>query len=402
MADKVAGIILGDDDALAAEIKDALSDTVDIQTVIPDVRGAYGEIKEQAPGMVFLDVRRDVEGVFALSGRIDRLLPNVIKFIVSDAGDSALIVRCLRAGADDFIEIPLDRTALSESVAAALEKRSGREREGNIIVVSSNKGGQGVTTIAVNLAAHIRALSGTRVLLADLRLQAGDVALLLDMESKYTAPDLIKDMPRLDENLLLSSLPKHAGGFYVLTAPEEIGVAETGVTENFGRMLRMLKEYMDYIVVDISHEFNEQTASVIDLAEKVLLVSQQTIPALRSVRKALELFRSVGYEDDKVKIVVNRYEAGNDLRCEEMEKIFEQGVYATVANDYHAVTEAINHGRLLSENHEDTPVNRDIGVLASLITGVQQETPAGRDSGLLTSAVNILRNPMAAWRKQGI
>ncbi len=402
MAEKIAGVILSDDDALAAEIKDALTDIADIKTVIPEVRGAYGDIKEQAPDMVFLDVRIDVEGVFALTGRIDRLLPNVLKFIVSDVMDPALIIRCLRAGADDFIEIPLNRAVISESVTAALEKRTGREREGNIVVVSSNKGGQGVTTLAVNLAAHIRTLTGGRVLLADLRLQTGDVALFLDMESRYTAPDLVKDMPRLDENLLLSSLPKHGDGFYVLAAPEEIGVAETGAPESFGRMLRMLKEHMDYIVVDISNEFNEQTASVIDLAEKVLLVSQQTIPALKSVRKALDLFRSVGYEEDKVKIVVNRYETGNDLRCEEMEKIFEQGVYATVANDYHAVTEAINHGRLLSENHEDTPVNRDIGAIASLITGIQQETPAGRDSGLLTSAVNILRNPMAAWRKQSI
>ena len=376
MEDKVKAIIISKDETLVRDLKEKLVSIADIQAMVRDVRGSYSQIKEQAPRLLFLDIRDDAESVFGLAGRVERFLPDTRILVLNDSKDPDLIIRSLKTGAADFILLPADKNSFLASVKLALEKGARLEREGEIIVISSTKGGQGVTTLAVNLADHIHTLTGGRVLLVDFNLQTGDVASFLDLESNYTVVDLLKDMPRLDENLLFSSLTQHSGGFYVLTAPEEMDRAEMAATEDISRMFRTLKEYMDYIIVDIPHEFTEQTAPVIDLAERVLLVSQQIVPALKAVRKALDLFRTVGYEEDRVKIVINRYEKRNEIGREEMEKLFEQKLFAIVSNDYNAVTDAINKGELLSANHEGSPANRDIAAIATLLTGIQ---PKGYD-----------------------
>ncbi|MCD6486487.1 MAG: AAA family ATPase [Syntrophobacterales bacterium] len=376
MEDKVKAIIISRDETLVRDLEEKLVTMADIQAMVRDVRGSYSQIKEQAPRLLFLDIRDDAESVFGLAGRVERFLPDTRILVLNDSKDPDLIIRSLKTGAADFILLPVDKNSFLASVKLALEKGARGEREGEIIVISSTKGGQGVTTLAVNLADHIHALTGGRVLLVDFKLQTGDVASFLDLESNYTVVDLLKDMPRLDENLLFSSLTQHSGGFYALTAPEEMDRAEMGDTEDIGRMFRTLKEYMDYIIVDIPHEFTEHTAPVIDIAERILLVSQQIVPALKAVRKALDLFRTVGYEEDRVKIVINRYEKRNEIGQEEMEKLFEQKLFAIVSNDYNAVTDAINKGELLSANHEGSLANRDIAAIATLLTGIQ---PKGHD-----------------------
>lgn len=372
MADKIKIIIISKDGALARELNGILAAMAEIE-VITNVRESYNHIKEQNPRLLLLDIRGDIETAFDLAGRVKRFLPDTLTFIINDAKDPDLIIRSLKTGAADFIVLPVDESSLPASIKFALEKDTNRDRQGEIIVLSSNKGGQGVATLSVNLAGHIRSLTNGRVLIVDLKLQTGDVSLFLDLESTYTVADLVKDIPRLDENLLFSSIVRSSTGLYVLTAPEKIDETMQITTENISRMFRILKEHMDYIIVDVAHEFTGLTAPVMDLAERVLLVSQQTVPSLRGVRETLDLFETVGYEKNRIEIIVNRYEKGNEIRQEEMERLFEQKKFAIVSNDYSAVTDSINKGKLLSADHEGSPANRDIAAIAVSLTGIKEK-----------------------------
>ena len=382
MAEKMTAIIVSRDEVLVREIKEKLLSLIDIRGILNDADTSYSFVKERVPRLLFLDIRDSPERGFSLASRVERFLPETLKFIISDSKNPDFILRSLKVGAADYILFPFEEDILTQ-VTTVLEKGNRREREGNVFVITSSKGGLGVTTLAVNLADHIHELTGGRVAVVDLKQQIGDAALFMGLDETYTLEDLRKDLPRLDEGLLFSSLVRHRNGFYVITAPEEINAAGMNGAEDTGRIFRILKEYLDYIIVDMAHEFTEQSSSVIDISDKVLLLTQQAVPAIKGTKKTLELLREVGYGEEKVKIINNRYEKGNEITPQDMEEVFNQKLFATMSNDFNTVTGAINKGELLSKNHGDSPVNGDIHNIASLLTGIQREGDEQTEKTLL-------------------
>src|SRR5439155_18843437 len=90
------------------------------------------------------------------------------------------------------------------------------------------KGGTGATTLATNLAGALQR-EDKRVLLVDLDRQLGDVLVFLDMAGRYTIPDVLQNIHRLDRELFLSSLARHSPGVYVLPQPDYLeGTANVG------------------------------------------------------------------------------------------------------------------------------------------------------------------------------
>ncbi len=372
MADKILSMIISSDSLLSREVQIRLASMAQVESMAI-TPSPYNRIREAAPKVLFLDIRKDPEECFKLARRVDRFMPATRVIMLSDSKDPDLILDSLKAGACDYLLLPLDPDEPGESVKALLDKEAKRQKEGDIFVLSSNKGGQGVTTLAVNLACHLEALTGQKVLLADLKLQSGDVALFMDVDNPYTVTDLLRDLPRLDENLLFSSIVRSPFGPYVLPAPGEVEKSIRITAEDIGRMFRILKENMDYIIVDVPHELTDLTAPVMDLSRQVLLVTQQTVPALRSVRETLDLFKGVGYETEKLAVILNRYEKNNEITLSEIESLFEQKALAVIANDFHAVTDAINKGRILSADHNESPANKDIRALACKLLGMAPE-----------------------------
>ena len=111
MADKVKAIIISNDETLAGDLKEKLVSMADIQAIVRDVRGSYSQIKEQAPKLLFLDIRDNTEIAFGLAGRVERFLPETRIFVLNDSKDPDLIIRSFKTGASDFIMLPVDKTA---------------------------------------------------------------------------------------------------------------------------------------------------------------------------------------------------------------------------------------------------------------------------------------------------
>jgi pilus assembly protein CpaE len=73
----------------------------------------------------------------------------------------------------------------------------------------SAKGGSGSTTVATNLAIHLHQLTGKKVLLVDLDLELGEIALFLGVQPRFNLVDLVRNFHRMDEELLASYIEQH-------------------------------------------------------------------------------------------------------------------------------------------------------------------------------------------------
>ena len=373
MAEKIKGIITGNTDGAADDLVQKLASIVEFVKRFEEPSTAYNAIKELRPETVFINMNTDSREGLVLANNIRNTMPGVPVFLFSREKDPDIILEGLRIGVADFLLLPGNDSQIQKSVQKALGRAESGGRSADVTAVFSIKGGQGVTSIAANLTDHIHSLTKDRVILVDLNLYMGDAGIFLDLPSTYTPFDMLKDLERIDENLIFSLLNRHSRGFYLLAAPDEVSDADMVSGEDISRILGVLKKYLDHIVIDLPHDFTERSLAALDAADTILILIQQSMPVIKSVQKALKLFEELGYDEKKIKIVLNRYTEKNELTPDDISYVLNWPVFTSVANDFVSITSATNKGKTLDAARPASKINRDITVLAGLVTGIKPQ-----------------------------
>ena len=96
----------------------------------------------------------------------------------------------------------------------------------------------------------------------------------------------------------------------------------------------------------------------------LFLVTIVNLPALRNCQRCLDLFEKLGYEDDKIKIVINRYMENDEIKAEDVEKLLAKEIYWKIPNNYFSLMAAINKGVLVSELNPSSNVAQSYRELA--------------------------------------
>ena len=138
--------------------------------------------------------------------------------VVHPSADAGVILRALRAGADEFVSPPFSAELGPALQRVAAQRRQGHApgSRGRVIGFLSAKGGCGATTVVCHLAAELRRQTGKPVLAADFDIEDGLAAFFLRSEPRYTLVDLLANLTRLDESLWHAMVNPNAAGVDVL------------------------------------------------------------------------------------------------------------------------------------------------------------------------------------------
>jgi pilus assembly protein CpaE len=358
-----------------------LEGLVEICGVERDPRAALDVVRRTTASIALLCLDHYPEAVLDTSSQIARHFAHCSAVIVSRAKDPEKILLAMRAGARDFAYLD-DSEADVRRAVVALRRRSEVVQAadgavpGRLIVVFSCKGGSGSTTIATNLAGALLPESerepeqaAEHVVVVDLDLQMGDVLVSLDLACRYSFGDMLRNLRRLDRQLLYASLTQHRSGIHVLAQSERIEDAEELTPSGVGHVLALLRRHFEYVVVDGLRDFGEQALVALDMADTVLLTVTQDVPALKNAHRCLDILRRLGYGDEKLRLVVNRQQRGGMLDLEAIADALHLPVTAAVGNDFPTVIKAVNEGTLLLRAAPRAQVTRDIRSLAAILRG---------------------------------
>ena len=336
----------------------------------PDLRSGIALAHQTRPQILVMELSPPIDDGLSAAAQFHMQNPNCAIFLVTDAFDSDTLLRALRAGATEVLRRPLDRSALSQSierVAAVNAQRSGRgSGEGrSVVTVFSNKGGSGISTIAVNLAMSMRGLTHRDVALADFDYQSGDAAFMLGITPKYSVADIVEGA-RIDSATVQDALMKHRTGLKVLPQPEQLDRVAGVTPEQVGNMLEILYSTHDRVVVDCPHVFNEYTVEIFDRSQTILLVTELSIPSVRAARRSLDILTKLNFMStpDRVRLVVNRFNQQSAIDTDQIADTLGIPVFGTIANDYSAVSRSINMGEPLCGEPNESQAARDIHAIA--------------------------------------
>ncbi len=272
---------------------------------------------------------------------------SVTVMVYSGSTDSELLVRCMRAGAREFLTEPVLPGSAGEALVRAAVRRDEVRRHkratGKLLVFLGAKGGSGVTTVASNFAVALAKHASSKVALIDLDLQLGDAALTLGLTTKFTAVDALESVNRLDSDFLSVLMAKHSSGLAVLGAPDSIPATQPS-QDGIEKLLRVAREDFGYVVVDAGSHSIDMYEALVEIASTVYLVTQVSIAELRNSNRFVARYFSAR-EDEKLEIVLNRYLARNiEIDDASITKALTKPAKWKVPNDFAAVRRAQNLG----------------------------------------------------------
>lgn len=295
--------------------------------------------------------------------------------VYSSQTDPSTLVRCMRAGAREFLSLPLASGSLNDALhRAAIRKPSaqGAKHEGGkVLIFLGGKGGSGVTTVACNFAVALAQGCGKNTVLIDLDLPLGDAALTLGITPQFSTVDALQNAGRMDSNFLSKILTKHATGLSVLAAPGKfpgVNIENDAVA----KLITTARAAFEYVVVDAGSRYDLSGNSLVDQADTVYLVMQAGIPELRNSHRVIsEYFKSGG---SNLEIVLNRFiPRSGGVDEEHIAKALNRPVQWKIPSDYVAVRRMQNEATPLTQ--EDSMISRAIQEMAEAASGVtiQQE-----------------------------
>lgn len=270
-------------------------------------------------------------------------MPDGAIFAIGNLNQPQIIVNAMRAGAREFIERPTNTTDLLEAfVRLTTAQRRGRQEgiRGKVFSVINAKGGNGATTVAVNLALALQSASG-QTALVDLA-PLGHAALHMNLKPVFNVADATRNLHRMDASLLESFMTRHSGGLQLL-AGTNVPAAVDPSTAEFVRLFDMLVTHYRYVVVDASSRFDAASRLIASLSETVLLVACSDVASLWSAARVQQYLGETGSRE-RVRLVLNRFRKVPGFSEADAEAAVGAKLLWRIPNQYFAVSGAIDRG----------------------------------------------------------
>jgi pilus assembly protein CpaE len=270
-------------------------------------------------------------------------MPDTAIFAIGTLNQPQVIVNAMRAGAREFIERPTTTTDLLEAfVRLSTAQRRGRQEgiRGKVFSIINAKGGNGATTVAVNLALALQSAYG-QTALVDLA-PLGHAALHMNLKPVFTVADATRNLHRMDASLLESFMTRHSGGLQLLAGTNVPATVDPSTAE-FVRLFDMLVTHYRYVVVDASSRFDAASRLIASLSETVLLVACTDVASLWSAARVQQYLGETGSRE-RVRLVLNRYRKVAGFSEADAEAAVGAKLIWRVPNQYFAISNAIDRG----------------------------------------------------------
>jgi pilus assembly protein CpaE len=391
--EKIRVLIVDDISDARESVRRMLQFDTNIETVgmAASAREAIQLSQQTKPDVIVMDINMpDMDGITAAQ-EIKKKLPFVEVVILSVQSDPSYMRKAMLAGARDFLTKPPSIDELTDAVrrsgALAQEERrksvqtfpamvvagsniiaSGGTPQGKIIVVYSPKGGTGRTTIATNLAIALQE-NDNKVALVDGNIQFGDVAVFMNEQGKNTVLDLAPRVDELDPEVVHEVMvTNRASGVDILAAPPRPELADKIVGEQFSKLLIYLRRIYSYIIVDTSSQLTEAVQSALDVADLILLITTQDIPAIKNCNLFLSLADASGIQRERIQFIMNRYDKRIQITPERVKETLRQDIVLVIPLDEKIVNYSVNRGVpfMLDNNNKTQPVGKCISQLAEI------------------------------------
>lgn len=377
--DKIQILIVNDSEEERNNLWHLLEQEQEFQVVGEAANGeeAQTKAKRLQPDIILMDdALPGMDGLTATEN-ITLSNPHISVIITSVQSSPESLRKAMIAGAREYLVEPVNGEELVETIKRVNYTENMRRHNSNghkksvtkdpqIITVFGSKGGVGKTTISVNLAAHLASKAKCKVALVDLDLQFGDVPVFLNVVPRKSIAELVQEKGKLNIQLVDNYLITHLSKVKILPAPTKPEYAELVDSENIIKILTVLKENFDYVIIDTPPYFQDTTISALEMSQQILLVMTLDLPAIKNMKLNLDLLHSLN-QKGKSKLILNRATENLGISIKDVETSLDFLIAEKIPSDGKLVVPSVNKGMPFVLSDAKAKVTRSIDKIAELV-----------------------------------
>ena len=371
------------------QISNALNAQDEFQPVVilDSLNGWVKEIREAKPDIILIDAVLDGQPTLELIDDITLQFPDATIVAILPNDNPINAQKAMLAGARAFVIQPFTGVALLSSLRRVRDlearRRYSQSTTGSgelsqtepmqIMTVFSPRGGVGCSTLAVNLALAIHGQIESRVLLMEGKLLFGHLALMLNIRTHNDITDLIPHANLLDENLVKDVVVNHASGIDVLLSPNDVQAGQGVRPEDLLGIVQGVRRMYDFIVIDAGSYLDENTVTLMDLSDRILLLTTPDLASLHDISRFIQISRTLSYPPGKMLTILNRSGMAGGVKTKEIEAALHHEVFAYIPEDDPKVMRSLNRGVPHLYKYPRSPVSRSIRQIAKNVVELSVE-----------------------------
>jgi pilus assembly protein CpaE len=319
--------------------------------------------------------------------KVERERTGVATLLVVEELEATLVREALRSGVDDVLTIGAGHEEWLEAIGRARARvasehdvrANGTESgaPGRVVTVFSTKGGVGCSMIASNLAVLAARRTTGRVALVDLDLQAGDLAIMLQLNPALSIHDAAQSAGRLDPDAMQAYLTPYETGISLLAAPTEPSLADQVDAYSVKRIIELVRALHPLTIIDTPSMFTEHLLTTLDASDRIVLVGSMDVPSVKNLRLALSTLQQLGHPREHVHVVMNRSDSKVGLRTADVERSLGTSVDVHIPSTRDVVV-SVNQGKPLATTRQRSAIVSAIDDLVPSLVPSTEIRPGAR------------------------
>jgi pilus assembly protein CpaE len=343
---------------------------------VGDVSNFMDRLERMRPDVVLVDISVWKEPLEGLVSSIRSAAGDPMIIALNTSAEAESILASMRAGVNEYLYPPLQ-----ETLRRSLEKRSverSRRRDGGVkgtgksMAFMSAKGGCGSTTIICHVAAELGRLN-SKVLMADLDLDAGMVGFITKTKSMYSILDPVNNLHRLDISYWKALVSNGIPGVEIIASPVALAAKQPPRDDQVRQVLSFARPHYDWTLVDLGRSLSRLGMGVLEEMDELCLVTTLEVPALHQCKQIVQTLLDGGYGKNRIKLVLNRSPKRLDIAPSELERMLGLPIFFMVPNDYPELYETYAEGRMLNRSSE---LGKELARLAAKLANIEEEKSA--------------------------
>ncbi len=340
------------------------------------------DLERNPTAALIVDISGDPEGAIKSVEKVKQAAPDLFVIVSNFHADGETVIAAMRAGANEFLLQPIKRTEFRDAVTrmerAPRRGSVGESKLGRLYTFIGAKGGVGATTMAVNFAAVLAQRKHSTVMI-DLDWVGNDVAMQLGAAPQYTLLEVAENLERMDQALFEGFVTRDPLGFYLVGPPDALEQPANFSDHMLREFATFLVEKYEAVVIDGGRAVsNEVVLAAAQVSAAVFLVVDQEFPSIRNAQRYITFLMRMGFNQDQVRVLVNRYTrkvTAHMATLEQIQQTLNQPVFYGIPPSP-AVIASINKARPFVANREEAgDLDRVFRAFVDKATG-RKKTPA--------------------------